>query len=122
MAVDGFDPNIERFVKVSDSGNVFVMLPENPNYDKLSPGAIGRIQYHDKMSNIRDNYGTLFIKSVTDCDGSVLEPETYGFIGSREIKLGFVEKADSFKVYGEVYLGTDEVPSSETLKLLIEFM
>ena len=122
MVVDVSDANIERFVRLSGGGNVVVMLPENKINYELSPGAIGRIQYYNKDSNVYSNYGTLFIKEVTDRDGVVLEPEDYAFFGSREIKLDFDEKDEGSKVYGEIVLGTDEVPSSEILKVLIEFM
>ncbi|MBW6461719.1 MAG: hypothetical protein K0B07_01595 [DPANN group archaeon] len=122
MGVARLDADIEKFVRLSEEGNVFVMLPEKPNYDKLAPGAIGRIQYHDVRSNIQSNYGTLFIKSVTDCDGKVFEPEDYTFLGAKAIKLGFVEKNENSKVYGEIILGTEKVQSLDNLKLLIEFM
>lgn len=122
MGLDGFDANIERFVRLSGGGNVVVMLPENKINYELSPGAIGRIQYYNKDSNVYSNYGTLFIKEVTDSDGVVLEPEDYAFFGPREIKLDFAAKDEGSKVYGDIVLGTDEVPSSKILEVLIEFM
>ena len=124
MGVDGSvrGGTLEKFIELSKKGNVIVMLPQNPNYDKLSSGAIGRIQYHDKNSNLFSNYGTLFIKEVTDCDGKVLEPESYAFQGAREIKLGTISEDGVSKVYGEIVFGSCEVPSADNLKVYIEFI
>ncbi|MCK5594192.1 MAG: hypothetical protein KAI18_03030 [Candidatus Aenigmarchaeota archaeon] len=122
MGLDGLDTNIERFVRLSERGNVYIMLPQNRINYELSPGAIGRIKYYNKGSNVPSNYGTLFIKEVTDCDGSIIEPESYVFQGRREIKLGVFEKEGMSKAYGEIILRTEDVPSADNLKLLIEFM
>ncbi|NOQ55240.1 MAG: hypothetical protein GQ477_00375 [Nanohaloarchaea archaeon] len=116
------EETIKEFIDLSGKGNIKIIFPQEPNYDKVCKDAIGRIQYRDKGSFNSSNYRTVFIKALTEDGGDVLDPESYGFSGPRDIELSFIKKDDVSEIYGKIYLGTDEVPSSETLKVFIDFM